>query len=467
MPEEMEKNRQSFDQILGILHSDSNPETKRELLDEYHEHDLSEAFLDMSKDDRKRFCQLFPPAFVAEIFAEFVPSDVPALLKELGVADAGKILNQMENDDLVDVLQAFETRDERVTYLSQIDVEKRNAIKALIDYDEDVVGSLMNNAFVSLDRGMSVKAAIKRLVEIAPATEFINNLYVLEDRRLLGVLSLKEIISAGNQPDRPVADLMSVNLITVGPATPKAEAIRIMKDYDFFLLPVVDEEDRILGIVSFDDMAEAIADESEEDYARLAALTDVSLDEERENVVTTLKKRLPWLVILLFLDVVTSSIVAGFESTLAALPVLAMFMPLILNMAGNTGTQSLGVTIGLFAMNKLTETKEILRHLGRELLTGLLNGLAIGAILFAMVVVYRALFGSSFGDSVAFALVIALSLTVALIASTFFGTAVPLFFKLLKVDPAVASGPFITSIVDILSLLIYFALAIWMMAGLQ
>lgn len=466
MPEELQNTPRSISQILGILHSDSPSETKRELLDEYHEHDLSEAFLDMSKEDRKRFCQLFSPAFLAEIFAEFDPEDVPALLKEQGVGEAGKILNQMENDDLVDVLQAFETRDERVTFLSQVNVDKRNAIKSLIDYDENVVGSLMNNAFVAIDRGMNVKAAIKRLVDVAPATEFINNLYVVEDRKLVGVLSLKEIISAGNQPDRPVADLMSVNLITVSPTTPKEEAIRIMKDYDFFLLPVIDEEDRILGIVSFDDMAEAITDESEEDYARLAALTDVSLDEETENVGTTLKKRLPWLVVLLFLDVVTSSIVAGFESTLAALPVLAMFMPLILNMAGNTGTQSLGVTIGLFAMNQLSETKEVLRHLVRELLTGLLNGLAIGSLLFVMVVVYRALFGSSFGDSVAFAVVIALSLTVALIASTFFGTAVPLFFKLLKVDPAVASGPFITSIVDILSLLIYFALAIWMMGSL-
>lgn len=467
MAEELENTRQYIDQIIGILRSDSTAETKRELLDEYHEHELSEAFLEMTKEDRKRFCQLFSAAFIAEIFAEFDPEAVPALLKEQGVGEAGKILNQMENDDLVDILQAFETRDERVTYLSQINVEKRNSIKSLIDYDEDVVGSLMNNVFVGLDRGMTVKNAIKHLVEVAPSTEFINNLYVVEDRRLVGVLSLKEIISAGNQPDRPIEDLMSVNLITVAPTTSKAEAIQIMKDYDFFLLPVVDEEGRILGIVSFDDMAEAISEESEEDYARLAALTDVSLDEETENVLTTLKKRVPWLVVLLFLDVVTSSIVAGFESTLAALPVLAMFMPLILNMAGNTGTQSLGVTIGLFAMNQLTETKEIFRHLGRELLTGLVNGLIIGGLLFGMTLVYKTLHGSPLSESLAFASVIALSLTVALIASTFFGTAVPLFFKLVKVDPAVASGPFITSIVDILSLLIYFVLAILLLAGLS
>jgi len=451
-------------EIIGILQSDSSAETKRDRLDEYHEHELSEAFLAMTRDDRRKFSHLFPAPFLAEIFAEFDPETAVPLLREMGGGEAGRILNEMENDDLVDILQAFETREERITFLAPIRVEKRNAIKTLIDYDEDVVGSIMNTAFVALEVGLTVKIAIRRLVEAAPQTEFINNIYFLQDRKLVGVLSLRELISAGNQPDRLVDDLMTVNLITVLPTTPKAEAIRVMRDYDFFLLPVVDDEDRLLGLVSFDDMAEAIDEESEADYAQLAAISDVR-SEDNDNVFRTVRKRLPWLTILLFLDVFTSSIVAGFEEVLQALPVLALFMPLILNMAGNTGTQSLGVTIGLFARDQLSGRKESARHLGRELLTGLINGLAIGGLLFAGVIALKSVQGSGFGESVRFAAVIALSLTVALVASTFFGAAVPLFFRLLHIDPAVASGPFITTIVDILALLIYFALAIWMLGA--
>lgn len=460
MAEEINQNRNYESEIIAILHGDLPSEHKVEALDEFHDHELGEAFLSMDKDDRKRFALLLSPKLMASIIAEVDPEDVISLLKEMHIADVGKILNEMQGDDLVDILQAFETRDERVTYLSMVTLEKRNAIKNMIDYNENLVGSIMNNNFVEIEHSSTVKSAIKKLVQVAPQVEFINNLYVTENQTLVGVLSLKEIMSAGNQPDRPIDDLMTINLITVMPTTPKEDAIEIMKNYDFYLLPVVNEKNQMLGIVSFDDMAEAIDTESETDYSQMAGVTDINIDDESENIVTTVKKRFPWLAVLLFLDLISSSIVAGFENVLTQIPLIALFMPLILNMAGNTGTQSLGVVITLFAVNKLDEKKHVVLHLLKELLIGLLNGIAIGILLFGMVIVMQWIRGESISGSISFALVISVSIAISLVVCTFAGAFIPVLMRMVRIDPAVASGPFITTIADIVSLLLYFSLAI-------
>ncbi|MFH0993189.1 MAG: magnesium transporter, partial [bacterium] len=317
-----------------------------------------------------------------------------------------------------------------------------------------------------IPRTITVKQAIKTMVDVAEQTEFINNLYVVENGVLVGVLSLKEVIAAGNRPDRPVEDLMTVNLITVQPTTKIEAAISVMRDYDFLLLPVVDDDGRMLGIISFDDMFEAMNDESDEDYARLAAVADIEVDDEKDNVRTSFKKRMPWLVILLITDILTSSVVAGFENVLAAIPALALFMPMILSMCGNTGTQSLGVIIRLFAENRLAGKKDVWKHLFHEFLTGLVNGIVLGVIVFGLVVAMRMIAGETFAATFLIARVVALAIAIALMVSTLAGAVVPLLAKLCHVDPAVASGPFITTINDILSLLIYFGLASIMLGSL-
>lgn len=458
---------QSFEtEIISILRSDLTPDNKVSLLDEYHDYELSQTLLAMDLEDRRRFFLLFKSEVLANIIAHLDPIDVIPILKEMHLSDAGKILNEMQGDDLVDILQAFDTRDERVTFLSLINIEKRNSIKTMIDYDDTVVGSIMNNNYVAIDSTVTVKFAIKELVQKAPKVEFINNIYVTDNQLLSGVLSLKEIISAGNQPDRPITEIMTVNLVSVFPTTHKEEAIQLMKDYDFYLLPVIDYERRLLGVISFDDVTEAIDTESDTDYAKLAAISDISIDDDSESIFSSVKKRFPWLVVLLIFDIATSSIVSGFESTLTALPMLALFMPLILNMAGNTGTQSLGVIIGLFAKNKLNDRKTIWLHLFKEFLVGLFNGLIIGVLLFGVVLGIKMITGSTFSTAFPFALVVGTAIAVALAVSTLSGAIIPLAVKLLKIDPAVASGPFITTIDDIIALVIYFSLAILMLGNL-
>lgn len=446
-------------EIIQILRSSKTLLQKREQLDQFHNFELAQSLLEMDKDDLKKFFSLFNSLQLANVFAQLDPEAAVEIFRGTQTHIVSGILNLMESDDLVDIIECFEDRDERVTYLSLIKTAKRSVIKNLIDFDNTLVGSIMNNSFIEIKKTDTVKQAIKTIVELAPSVEFIHNIYVTDSGYLEGVLSLKEIISLGNNPNTMIYDVMTLNLITITTTTKTEDAIEMMKNYDFFLLPVVDSSFHIIGIVSFDDMVEALNQESDSDYFRLAGIMESNQEQDKETIYSSVKKRMPWLVILLFINLVTSSIVSGYEGVLTLIPTLALFMPLILNMAGNTGTQSLGIIIRLFATNQLETKKAISKHLVKEFMTGLINGFIISLLLFVLVIVLNLLVGTSISNSLPFALVISLSIGVALVVSTLAGSIVPLIMNMFKVDPAVASGPFITTINDIISLLIYFGLA--------
>lgn len=457
---ETEETREPYQiDLMNLLRSPASKEEKRSALEPFHQNELAQTLPLLEKKDRQLLYDLLPSPTIADMLAWMEPEDAVECIREIPNQHISTIFQSLQTDDLADIIDAFEEREERVTYLSLIDVARRLQVKTILDYDEKVVGSIMNTTFVSIEKTMTVKTAIKELVRVAPQVEFINNVFVLENGVLIGVLSLKELIVAGKNQDANIEDLMTVNLKTVHPTTPSEEAAELMKTYDFMLLPVVDKDDMMLGVVSFDDIADVINEESDEDYSRLAGITDVNLEEGGETVFDSIRKRMPWLVVLLFINMITSGIVAGFEHILSLIPILALFMPLILNMAGNSGTQSLGVIIRLFATNQLESKKDIGKHLFRELLTGLVNGLLIGAALFLLVVALRFLGGSPAAEVWPFAFVVSVSIVVALMASTVAGAMVPLFMKSIHVDPAVASGPFITTVNDIIALLIYFGMA--------
>ena len=453
-------------EIISLINSNENDDTLREKLDIYHEYEISKALLIMNLEERKKLYQLIPIRKLTEVFEDLTPEEAYDILKDTSIEIVVNVFKEMETDDLTDIIQAIDDKEDQITYLSLIDASKRVLIKSLITFDEDLVGSIMNNDFVAISKDLTVKKAIKEVVKIAPEIEFIHNIYIIDEfKKLEGAMSLKELISAGYDQSQKIEDLMSVNLIYVTPSTPIEDAIEIMKNYNFLLLPVVDKYQKLIGIVSFDDILEALNLESDEDYSSLAGISDVQVD-DNETVFTTIKKRLPWLVILLFINLITSSIIIGFEDELKLLPTLAIFMPLILNMAGNSGTQSLGIIIRLFATNQLESKKEVFKHLLNELLTGLVNGVVIAIGLFLMVIVFNFIKGQDFTTGLSFALVVALSINIALVVATLAGAIVPLVINALKIDPAVASGPFITTINDILSLLIYFSLASILIATL-
>ena len=452
-------------EVIRLLNSNLPLAEKRESLDLFHDYELSQALWALDQNGRRKFARCFLPGQLANILSQLPPDIATGVLKDLPNTSISPILNALESDDLVDIIESIEDAEERITFLSLINQKKRSTIKAMLDFDDQLVGSIMNNNYLEIQPENTVKEAIKTMVGNAPNVEFINNLYVVSEGILVGVLSLKEIISAGNHPQTQINSIMTDNLVSVTPWTKNEDAIELMKNYDFMLLPVVDQDNKMLGVVAFDDMIEVLNKESDEDFSKLAAVSDVTIDVEKETIFSTVKKRLPWLIILLAINVVTSSIITGFGSVLTLIPVLAVFMPLVLNLAGNTGTQSLGIIIRLFATNQLETKKEIRKHLLREMLTGLIDGMVIAIMLFGLVILMRLIGGESFSQIYRFALVIALSIALALAVSTLMGALIPLLISFFKGDPAVASGPFITTISDIVSLIIYFGLASLMLAS--
>lgn len=453
-----------IDQIIEILNQPMTLTEKQTQLEDYHDYEIARAFLVMDQSTKEMLYKVLPPKDLADVFEELEPEDAFAILEATSLSVITNVFRYMEVDDLVDIIELVDDDEDRITYLSLIDVKKRISVKQLLAFDEDVVGSLMTTSFIEIHPTDTVKQAIRHVVELAPDVEYINNIYVSDNDQLVGALSLKELISAGNEKTQSVSELMSENVISVQPSTLNEDALVLMQNYDFQLLPVVDKYNKLIGVISFDDMIEQLSYESDQDYSSLAGLSDVVLN-DKESVWQTIKKRLPWLVFLLFVNLITSRIIASYESTLILLPTLAIFMPLILNMAGNSGTQSLGIVIRLFAKNELDDRASVFRHLFNEFLTGVVNGLVIAICLFAMVMLFNLMRSVPIEEGLRFAFVIALSINVALIVSTLAGTLIPLLINLLKIDPAVASGPFITTINDILSLLIYFGLASLMMTS--
>jgi len=457
--EDFEKELQAENAIILLLKEEENLDVLKEKLDDYHDYEIAKTLLMLDGNLRKKLFNILPIRKLTEVFEKLDPEDAFSILQETSLSVIVRIFREMETDDLVDIISAIDDKDDRITYLSLIDVNKRLTIKSLLDFEQGLVGSIMNNDFIAINKSFTVKKAIKTVVNLAPEIEFIHNIYITDEAGVLeGAMSLKELISAGYDQSQIIEDLMSTNLKFVTPSTPVEEAIEIMRNYDFLLLPVVDKNQKLIGIVSFDDILETLSEESAEDYSSLAGLSDVDVD-EKETVFSTIKKRLPWLIILLFINLITSIIITGYEEQLQLLPTLAVFMPLILNMAGNSGTQSLGIIIRLFATNQLNHKKSIFRHLLIEFLTGLVNGFVIAIGLFLMVIIFNLIRGQDLATGLNFAFVVALSINIALIVATLAGAIVPLLINTLKIDPAVASGPFITTINDILSLLIYFGLA--------
>lgn len=456
-----------IEELNQILTENNDLSVITEILEDYHDYEIARVIVLLNDELLDKLKAALSIERLTEVIESLDPEDAFDVLERFDKLLVMNIFKHIETDDLVDIIDEIDDEDDSLKYMSLIPVKKRRIIQSFLNFDEEMVGSIMNNNYVYVHDDMTVKQAISKVVDVAPLVEYINNIYVIDDnKRLVGALSLKELMSQGIHKSTPIRDIMVENLVYLYPTSRNEEAIEYMKNYDFQLLPVINTDHQLIGIISFDDTVEAISDESSADYASLAGLTDVEITDD-ETVWTSLKKRLPWLLILLFVNLITSSIITGYEEQLQTLTTLAIFMPLILNMAGNSSTQGLGVIIRLFATNQFKDKGMVLKHLGKELLIGLINGLFISIGLFLMVLLFNLIKGEDFTSGLNFALVIGLSIQLALVVATLAGSLVPLLMNSLRVDPATASGPFITTINDILSLLIYFGLATALITGLS
>ncbi len=433
--------------LIHFLLADSMDEF-REIFMELHPYDQSLFFEKVEPELRQKIFHYLSPKEMAELFEanKFDEELYEFYLKEMDTTYAADMLSYMFADNAVDVLNELEDA-QVASYLNIMDKESAQEIKDLLHYEEYTAGSIMTTEYVAIPENSTCRSAMTILRNAAPDAETIYYLFVVDEaHRLSGVISLRDLIVADE--DTLIKDIMNERVVSVLVNEDQEEVARMIKDYNFLAVPVLDFENHLLGIVTVDDIIDVLDEEASDDYSKLAAVSD--MDTFDKGPFSAARKRLPWLVILLFLGMMTANLMSIFEQTLDKVALLAVFIPLIAGMAGNSGTQALAVAVRGIATGDIEEqskTKLLFREAGTGLITGLICGLlVIGVIYFwKQDLLIGMLVGAAIFGSIFFA--------------TLGGSFIPLLIHRLKIDPAVASGPFITTINDLVSILIYLGLA--------
>ena len=413
-----------------------------------HNYDQSEYFEDTDDNNRQKYLNSYHLKEVANFFdqLDIDDEDYEELFDKINANYASHVLEEMSYDNSVDILNKL-SKSKVASLLTLMDKDEANEIKALLHYEEDTAGGIMTTEYISLKSTTPVKEALMHVKEQAPDAETIYVIFAVNEAgQLVGVFSLRDLITAEN--DSYIEDVMSERVISVNVADDQEDVAQVIRDYDFIAVPVVDYQNHLLGIITIDDILDVMDEEASEDYSRLAGVSDI--DSTSDSVIKTASKRLPWLIVLTFLGMITATILGSFEDTLSQVALLAAFIPIISGMSGNSGTQSLAVSVRNISTGEINEQSKFKIAL-REAGSGFLSGLVCSVVLFLIIVViYR---------QPLLALIVGGSLTCAMTVGTLVGSMIPLIMNKFKIDPAVASGPFITTINDIVSMLIYFGLA--------
>lgn len=376
-------------------------------------------------------------------------------LRDKNLQEAAKVLSLMEVDDAVDVLDEVDdaTKKQVVDMLPE---DAGNDIQMILSYEENEMGSRMTTDYIAIRRGIDIRQAMRELVSQAGENDNIGTVYVLDESdKYYGAIDLKDLIVA--RENDTLESIINTTYPFVTDHEKIEDCIDELVDYAEDSIPVLSETKELLGVITAQDVVEAVDDEMGEDYAKLAGLTDE--EDLRETTKESMKKRLPWLIILLFLGMGVSSVVGAFEAVVAVLPIVMCFQSLILDMAGNVGTQSLAVTIRVLMDENLTG-KQKLHLVWKEMKVGFVNGLLLGSLAFVFIGIYIACFKhNAWLQAFLISGCVGVSLMVAMVISSLVGTLIPIFFHKIKIDPAVASGPLITTVNDLVAVVTYYGLA--------
>ena len=453
--EELSSAKPDYEKEIASIRSNASPAQIKDKLLDYHENDIAAALDSMSISERQRLYRLLNIDELSDIF-EYVDEDnIPTYFKELDIKKKAAVVSEMDADKAVFVLQHLDkkTRDDLIELIGN---DARRDIALISSFDDDQIGSKMTTNFVLIHSTLTIKQAMRELVNQAAENDNISTIYVEDENDVFcGAISLNELIIA--RADMPLSDLIVTSYPFVYAKEDIDDCIEWIKDYSEDSIPALDENNRLLGVITAQDIVKVVDDEMGEDYAMLAGLT--SEEDLHEPLKQSIKKRLPWLLVLLGLGMVVSSVVGIFETVVSQLTIIMAFQSLILDMAGNVGTQSLAVTIRVLMDESLTG-KQKFQLVLKEMKIGFSNGMILGTISFALVGLYIALFkGKTFLFAYAVSGCIGLSLVLAMVVSGAVGTCIPLFFKKIHVDPAVASGPLITTINDLVAVVSYYGLS--------
>lgn len=422
-------------------------------LHDAHERDIAASLELLDTHQRAKLYRLIGAERLGDVFAYV--SDAGKYLRELPQEQAADIVEAMDADDAVDALETV-SPELRSALMEKLDPESQHDIRLICSYQPDEIGSAMSTNFVSISRHLSVKQAMRALVAQAEENDNISTLFVSDDDgSFYGAIDLKDLIVA--REETALDSLISRNFPTVLAHEHTEECLDRLRSYAEDSIPVLGEKRRVIGVITMDDIVEAVDDAMGDDYAKLGGLTGE--EDLHEPLKTSLKKRMPWLIILLFLGMGVSSVVGLFEAVVSQVALIVCFQSLILDMAGNVGTQSLAVTIRVLMDEKLTARQKFDLVL-KEMRVGFFSGLMLGALALVFIGLYVWLFK---GKPLPYALCISgcagAALVLSMVLSSLVGTVIPIFFKKVHIDPAVASGPLITTVNDLVAVVAYYGLA--------
>ncbi|BDH60902.1 magnesium transporter MgtE [Lysinibacillus sp. PLM2] len=449
MIENRNDNEVQYDEeLLRQLLLDGNIEEFREHYLALHPYDQAQFYEKVGPDIRKIIFLFLSPQELALIFEalEIDNSEYEEYLKEMETSYAAEMLSVMDTDDAVDVLNELD-EEHRDSFLEMMDSETVEEFHELLAYEEYTAGAIMTTEYVSILQNSTVRSAMNVLRNEAPNAETIYYVFVVDDQhRLTGVISLRDLIVSSE--DTLIKDIMSDRVVYANVTADQEDVAQIFKDYDFLAVPVVDENNELVGIITVDDIIDVIDEEASDDYSKLAGISDV--DDVNVSPFKAASKRLPWLIILLFLGMITATLMGQFEATLDKVAILALFIPLISGTSGNSGTQALAVAVRGIATGEI-DGKNKLKLLFREISTGLITGIICALVVIGIIFFWK--------HSLIIGLLVGAAICCSIVVATIAGSFIPLLIHKMGIDPAVASGPFITTLNDITSILIYLGLA--------
>lgn len=443
-----------FDIVIKLLNQRKFAELKL-IMNEMNPTDIAAIFDEAEPRDIPILFRLLPKELAAETFAYLDSDQQEQLIMAFSDREIREMVDQLFLDDTVDIIEEMPANVvSRV--LKNTDEATRRQINELLAYPDDSAGSLMTPEFVYLNKGMTVGQAIQKIRQVGVAKETIYTCYVTEARKLIGVISLSDLIAA--QDDTKIEDLMSENIISVKTKDDKEEVAATLAKYDLLALPVVDGENRLVGIVTVDDAIDVLQDENTEDIEKMAAILPTDKPYFKTGVFETFFKRIPWLLLLMVSATFTGMIITGFEAKLAASVVLTAFIPMLMDTGGNAGGQASVTIIRGMSLGDI-ELKDVLGVIWKETRVSLLCGITLAVVNFGKIMLVDRLILGNTEITAMVALVVCLTLVLAVFIAKLIGCSLPIAAKAIGFDPAVMASPFITTIVDAISLLAYFLIA--------
>lgn len=421
----------------------------RQRVAEMNEADVAMQMEQLEEDEMLKMFRILPKDLAADVFSYLEVENQQTIITSLSEKDAAVIIDNLMADDAVDLLEEMPANVVK-KLLANASPDTRRDINQLLRYPVDSAGSIMTVEYVDLKENLTVAGAIERIRKVGLDSETINICYVLDaQRKLLGTVALRYLLLS--EPDEIIGDIMNENVISINTLMDQEEAAAKFKKYDFTSMPVVDNENRLVGIITVDDIVDILEEEATEDIEKMAAIMPSDKPYMKTGIWETFKKRIPWLLLLMVSATFTGQIISHFEDALSACAALMMFIPMLMDTGGNAGGQASVTVIRGLSLGEITY-KDTLRIIWKESRVALMCGVTLAVANFAKLMLFDRV-----GLSVS--IVVCLTLVVAILIAKLIGCTLPVLAKRIGFDPAVMASPFITTIVDALSLMVYFQIA--------